>query len=263
MRDSKPPARLRAAEIADGIKKCIQSAHDLYHSGVVAHYQDISSTARALLILAVEEYGKIGLLYWALTIPMGPPHADAQWNRFWKGFHSHELKNEVGRLMMVHGDGLLPGLAHFFGHRFPFLAVRPRDLELQKQTMLYVNFHRESGRFVSPRDVFGSGTWDNRPLIEEVESLVRYVARNNQQHVFDPRVLKAYRELHTLAVDRSDWAALLRLFFGCVLGAPTGMATEVPLEEVVVELKKRHPEGIDGLVKRWTSLGDDLRGKKG
>lgn len=123
---------LTPQDVVAGIAECVEWAHDLYLSGLTLNHQGTIPSARALLILALEEYGKIGWLYSALMLP---PDAEEEWGGWWESFRSHAIKNEVGRLMMVH-DGLLPMLTPFFRDRFPFFSVPPDALDRHKQAML-------------------------------------------------------------------------------------------------------------------------------
>lgn len=242
---------LTPPEIAAGIAECIESAHDLYESGVVLHYQERTAKARALLILALEEYGKIGWLYLGLMLP---PGAEAEWREWWNGFTDHVLKNELGRMMM-NNPGLLPLLTPFFRDRFPFFAVTPKALDRHKLAMLYVGFDHGSRQWLSPRRYLSSHGIDNKPLIEDVEQAIRFVARNNQVGVFDPKVVTAYRRLNELARDEPDRFTLLRLFYGTILRAPTGQVQEKPLDRVVAECRQRFGDVADQLVHDWTALG--------
>jgi AbiV family abortive infection protein len=244
--------KLTPRQIADLIEQCIQSAHDLYWSGVVLHHQDVPTTSRALLILAVEEYGKIGWLYRALMLPNNSP---SEWREWWRMFKDHPVKNRVGRMMMTAGEGLLPLLTRFFRDDFPFFAIQPQALERHKQAMLYVDFDRTTGEVVTPRRYMEQYRIENQPLIDEVENLVRYVALNQQAGVFHPDVIAAYRKLNEIATDESDRVTLLRLFYSVILGRPTGLVSEQPLEQVLQDLANSHAGVMDGLLAAWTEIG--------
>src|SRR6266496_466367 len=229
---------LTPQEIAAGMAECIESAHDLYDNGLLLHYQDRPTKARALLILAVEEYGKIGWLYRALMLD---PEAKADWRQWWKGkggFRDHVLKNELGRMMMS-SPGLLPILTPLFRDRFPFFTVSPKALDRHKMAMLYLDFDHDSRQWLSPKSYLNTYGIDNRPLIEEVEQVVRFVARNNKAGVFNPRVVAAFRQLNELASDEPGRFALLRLFYATILRASTGQSQEKPLEQVIAECRQR------------------------
>jgi AbiV family abortive infection protein len=244
---------LTPQEIAAGLAECVESAHDLYESGVVLHYQGRTTKARALLILAVEEYGKIGWLYRALLLD---PKADAEWREWWgrHGFRDHQLKAELGRMMLT-SSGLLPGLAVLFRDRFPFFAVSPQALDIHKQAMLYVNFDHHTRRWLSPKGYLDTYGVDNGPLIEDVEQAIRFVARNKKAGTFDPRVVAAFRQLNALASDEPGRFALLALFYATILRAPTGQAQETPLEQVIAECRQRFGGAADRLVDDWNKLG--------
>jgi hypothetical protein len=98
----------------------------------------------------------------------------------------------------------------------------------------------------------------NRGLIQDVETIVRYVARNVEAHVFDKRVLAAYRELSDLALDEQDRVYFLQLFFRLILRKPSGYQVDRPADELVKVIRERHPNEVDSLRERWTALGDSL-----
>lgn len=246
---------LTSGQIAEAIQLCIKAAHALYESGLVLNYQGIMTTARALLILAVEEYGKIGWLYRALMLPAKPYIG---WREFWQCFRSHAMKNDIGRRMRAARGGLLPCLVPFFRDEFPFWSVTPTALERQKQAMLYVDFDWKSGRFIGPQIYMTTGGFENQDVVEEVEDLVRYIARNNEAHVFNPRVLEAYRELNAMALDEPNRFNLLRLFYGCILRKPTGLAEEKPLDEVITVLRQRHSKDAEAFLQNWIEIGATL-----
>ena len=246
---------LTPIQIANGIEKCIQIAHDLYMSGVFLNYQEPQPIARALLILAVEEYGKIGWLYRGLMIR---PNPGPEWAHFWWGYTHHALKNEVGRMMLTWRDSLLPALTPHFRERFPFFGIPPEVLEEHKQGMLYVDYDAGRRVFVGPRDNFSTSNIDNKILIEEVEDIVRCVARNRAAKVFEPRVLEEFHRLNMMARDESDRYALLHLFYATILRKPMGLAPEVPYDAVVANVRARYPDEVDGLVQRWSTIGEQL-----
>jgi AbiV family abortive infection protein len=150
-----PVTALTPQEIAVGMAACMESAHDLYDNGVLLHYQERPTKARALLILALEEYGKIGWLYRALMLD---PGVEDDWRQWWKGkggFRDHVLKNDLGRMMMS-SPALLPILTSFFRDRFPFFAVSPRALDRHKMAMLYLDFDHSSRQWLSPTNLFNT-----------------------------------------------------------------------------------------------------------
>ena len=254
MRTRKKQVALTPEEVARGIAECTEWAHDLYMSGLMLNHQGMVPSAGALLIIALEEYGKIGWLYRALMLA---PDAEEEWRGWWDKFKLHTLKNEVARMMMVRG-GLLPMLTPFFRDRFPLFAVTPDALDRHKQAMLYADFDEGKRAWVSPRKYVEARGIENGALVEDVEQVVRYVARNNQAGVFDTRVVMAYHRLNELAPDEPDRFTLLRLFYAAILRAPTGQVQEKPLDEVVTEVRYRHPEEADQLVRDWTDLGQAL-----
>lgn len=242
-------------KIAGGIDQCIQSAHDLYLSGVILHHQGVATIARALLILAVEEYGKVGWLYRALLLPEKSP---SEWKAWWQMFTSHVIKNEVGRMMMTHGDSLLPLLTRFFRDRFPYFSIAPLALDQQKQAMLYVDFDAKSGEPIAPRKYAERHGIENILLIEEVERLVRYVAHNKSAGVFHPDVVAAYGRLNEIARDEGKRVDLLRLFYGLILKRPTDLVGEKPLDEVAEQVRQQHPREANDLIAEWSDLGRRL-----
>lgn len=249
---------LSSQQISEGIEKACTNAYDLAQAAFLTDAQGMKATARVLYILSLEEYGKVGWMYWALSLR---EHDEEGWELFWQAFRSHPLKNEIGRLMALDlsTGGLLPLRSDFFRFRFPFFAVTPATLDRIKQTMLYVDFDGKKRQFISPIDRAGGSEIDNSDLFEQTWRLIRYIAYNREHHVFDLRVMDAFRRLNYQAKNVQHWATLMRLFYACVLHHPTGMTEEKPLKEVVKELRLEHEMGPEGLIEELTKLGEELR----
>ncbi len=249
---------LSPQQIGQGIEKACTNAYDLAQAAFLTDGQGLAAVARALYILSIEEYGKIGWMYWALSLRSDD---EGGWERFWNGLTHHSVKNEVGRLMALDlsKGGLLPLRSAYFEFRFPFFAVTPASLDRLKQTMLYVNFDHNKKEFISPLDRPGGGQIDNSDFFEEVWRLIRYVAYNREHHVFDLRIITAFHRVNQQAHNRQHWAALMRLFYACVLNHPTGMAQEKPLKDVAHELKTEHGMDADSLVEQLIKLGEELQ----
>jgi AbiV family abortive infection protein len=251
---------LTPRQIAALVEQCIESAHDLYVSGVILHREGVPTTARALLILATEEYGKIGWLYRALMLPKD---AFDDWKQWSRGFTLHVTKNAVGRLMRM-SDALLPTLARHFRDSFPFFSISPQQLERQKQAVLYVDFDHDTGEALTPRTSLERYGLDNRPLIEEVEKIIRYVALNKQAHVFDSDVMAAYQHLNEIAKDEeTDRARLLHLFYALVLERSTGLISEQPFDQIAHDVAETYPDVATELLSSWAEIGRRLRESSG
>lgn len=249
---------LSTEEIKKGIDKACANAYDLAQAAFLTDGQDMKAVARALFILFIEEYGKVGWMYWALSLA---PDDREGWGRFWKGFTDHSVKNEVGRLMALDllNKGLLPLRSAHFGFRFPFFALRPASLDRLKQAMFYVDFDDSKRRFIGPLDWLGGSQMDNSDFFEQLRRLIRYIAYNRKNHVFDLRVMTAFRNLNYQARDVNHWAALIRLFYAAVLNHPTGMVEERSVEDVIHELKSEHGMDPDPLVEQLSNIGDEFR----
>jgi hypothetical protein len=87
----------------------------------------------------------------------------------------------------------------------------------------------------------------------------RDVARNVQANVFRAPVVAEYHHMNRLTLDEPDRFVLLRLFYTAVLRLPSGLAAEKPLDEVVLEVRRRHPTEVDGVLREWAALGELLR----
>ena len=95
-------------------------------------------------------------------------------------------------------------------------------------------------------------------ILVDVEDIVRYVARNREANVFEPKVLEEFHRLNMMARDEPDRYALLRLFYAAILRKPTGLEAEVPYDAVVANVRARYPGEVDGLVQRWLAIGEQL-----
>jgi len=52
-----------------------------------------------------------------------------EWAHFWQGYTSHAIKNEIGRMMLISGDSLLPALTPHFREGLQFFAIQLEALE--------------------------------------------------------------------------------------------------------------------------------------
>ena len=211
MKRSKSLPAVNLEQVQAGIDRCLKTAWNLYHAGVVAHFQDIPGPSRALLVLALEEYGKVGWLYWSVTLST---EDRGRWERFWAGFYSHRDKNSVGRRMLGHATttDLLPTIVHFFEYESPFFSVSPREIDVYKQGMLNVDFNPAAGMFVAPEEHLANSRIDTSSLRDSIELLIQYVARNKKKGVFDLENIARFKEIHSAAKTNADLAGLLRSF---------------------------------------------------
>jgi AbiV family abortive infection protein len=150
----------------------------------------------------------MGWLYWALTLAHDAEH---KWKRFWRAFYSHADKNDIGRRMLHHGTtpDLLIQIVHFFEYDLSLCAVAPKQLDVFKQSILYVDFDEDSGTFVGPEEHLAKPKIDTSSLEWELGTLIRYVARNQKHGVFDLETMERFQQIHSGTQDYSERTALL------------------------------------------------------
>jgi AbiV family abortive infection protein len=124
---------LSAEQIAVGLRKCYDSAYDLYQSAKLLNHAGPVTVASGDLVLALEEYGKIGWLYLSLMLP----ETDRElWGMFWDGFYSHRLKAEIAHEMNLMRNNLLPFGVRFLRHDMFSFSATSGALDRQKQAVL-------------------------------------------------------------------------------------------------------------------------------
>lgn len=178
---------LTSDQIARALRKCSDSAYDLYQSGKLLNHAGPKTTASAVIVLALEEYGKIGWLYLGLMLPQDD---DDGWGYFWDGYYSHRLKTEVAHEMNLGRNNLLPATTRFLRHEVFSFSSTSQVLDREKQALLYAEYDSKRREFRGPRDY----PINNEGLVEVVENLVIYTAQNEKARVFDPRVVAEFQE---------------------------------------------------------------------
>lgn len=253
---SKHDGALTAAEIAEALQKCSDAAYDLYDSANTLVHHGRVSTASGLLVLALEEYGRLGWLYLSLMLPEDD---EESWGKFWYGFYTHTLKAEVAHEMMLARHSLLPLVTRFFRHDIFSFSNSSGKLGEEKQNVLYLSYDKATRRFISPRD----RVIDLRGLHDTVNTLVLYAAKNQQAHVFYPSVVEEFRVLNLLAGhDEGLRVRLLRLFYRDVL-RDTPALGERDLNQVEREVRSAIGEKAQTLIERWRAVGSSLGPKTG
>jgi AbiV family abortive infection protein len=130
-------------QTAIGLNLCFTNADSLRAEAQLLHDNDFTARAFALAVLALEELGKIPLLFHGLKLRR-TPGADPK--RFWRELRRHTDKQEVwaayGSLLAVAKNRD----AAYFEDRLP--AEIGNHLDDAKQRCIYTEF--ENGRFEDP-----------------------------------------------------------------------------------------------------------------
>jgi AbiV family abortive infection protein len=245
---------LSSDQIAIALRKSSDSAYDLYQSGKLLNHAGPRTTASALIVLALEEYGRIGWLYVGLMLSEDDRNA---WGMFWDGYYSHRLRAEVAHEMNLMRNNLLPLGTRFLRHDMFSFSSTSDVLDRQKQAVLYTSFDAKRGEFRGSREY----PIDNDDLIAVVENLVVYTALNDRARVFDPRVVAEFRELNLVAgSDEGLRAKLLSVFYGAILRTAPELAGPPNFEQAEAEVQGACGERAVAMIARWRKLGDALRG---
>ena len=244
---------LTSDQIAGALRKCSDSAYDLYQSGKLLNHAGPKTTASALIVLALEEYGKIGWLYLALMFPRAD---DEAWGYFWDGYYSHRLKSEVAHEMNIGRNNLLPATARFLRHDVFSFSSTSQVLDREKQAVLYSDYDSKRQEFRGPRDY----PIDNEGLVEVVENLVIYTAQNEKARVFDAQVVAEFQVLNLLAgSDERLRAELLTVFYDAVLGTMPELAGPPDVAHAEAAARAACAEEVGQVIARWRRLGAALK----
>lgn len=242
---------LTSDQVAVALGKAWDAAYDLYQGGTMLKHTGPTSTASGVLLLALEEYGKIGWLYLALMLPVDDEEG---WGFFWDGYYSHRLKSEVAQELNLGRSDLLPAITRFLRHDMFSFSATSYVLDRAKQAVLYSDYDRKRREFRGPRDY----PTDNKGLLEVVENLVIYMAENERAGVFDSGVVAAFRELNLLAGSEEGLRAkLLTVFYAAVPRTAPGLAEPGGIAAAEAEVRGAYAEA-ERMITRWRELGDAL-----
>jgi AbiV family abortive infection protein len=205
-----------------------------------------------VIVLALEEYGKIGWLYLGLMLPQDD---DDAWGYFWDGYYSHRLKSEVAHEMNLGRNNLLPVTTRFLRHDMFSFSSTSQVLDREKQAVLYTDYDSKRREFRGPRDY----PINNEGLVEVVENLAIYVSQNEKARVFDLRVVAEFQELNLLAgSDETLRAKLLTLFYDAVLRTVSELVGPPDVADAESAVRATCAEEAGRVIARWRQLGDVL-----
>ncbi len=133
---------LNKEQIAKGMHLCYMNAMSLVDESRLLKENGYYARALSLAILALEELGKIPLIFNMILCPADDAEA---WRKSWEEFQSH--KSKLG-IMTIYGKQVLRALGESFKTELPS-GIEPLANKL-KQLGFYVSFFKD--RFVLPED---------------------------------------------------------------------------------------------------------------
>lgn len=146
---------LTTNKLAQGIERCIISAHDLYRTASHTSFSPPGAISYALGILSQEEYGKIGWLFWA--VGLRTINNQETWQYFWKKYTDHQHKIKIGFMLRHRAttDSLIPGIEDYFVAEYPLMPTSPAAYTELRESLLYLDYDHKTNSFLGPREKFG------------------------------------------------------------------------------------------------------------
>lgn len=245
---------LTPENIAKGIERCIASANDLFNSAQILDLNGQKAVAHSLAVHAYEEYGKIGWLFRAVTIPY--KNARELWQFFWEKYrdHMHKVKIGVTLRQRTTTGCLIPGIEVVFDSDNPFMPMHPIAFNEIRKSMLYLDYDKNKNEFLGPRERFGNRIDNSRLINEHVAVLSSYIAFNKEKSVFHPSVLKLYNEIISSCTSRPEWSNYQRLFYHHIFKCKSGMAVEKDEKTIIDELNALAPERYERFASKLVVL---------
>jgi AbiV family abortive infection protein len=187
-------------EIAAGMSQCFLNARDLIEDAELLRRKNRNARAFSLAALALEELGKIPMLY---DMAFYSPHDEARWKKFWKAFRRHQVKQHV---IGEYGKMLMVPLGQ--SKRRPYKVEIPEGFgeiaDSFKQLGFYVNFFHD--RFSSPEAFFRDNSdWIDFTIAaakERLDSFTRMHSTPARSFRFLQKGLNTVKDLKA-AVDRA------------------------------------------------------------
>jgi len=179
--------KLTLEQISEGIYLCIKNALNLFGDAYVLQKAKRFPSALSLLLVAIQEVGKINILKNMVTIST---RDQKRWKKEWQSFRKHETKDYLGYNIKISSDFHdSPGEA--FWQQLLYIKNFAPAREKVRQLVLYLDYIADDKKWWSPDEI----TKDMVKIVEnEVIQILYKLHRTKELGLFSVKALKIYQE---------------------------------------------------------------------
>jgi len=175
-------------QISEGIYFCIENATNIFGDACILIKANRFPRALSLLLLAIQEVGKVNILK---NMSMIPSKNQKLWKKEWKNFRKHDTKDSLGHNIKIFSEfNDSPG--EYFWQKLLYKTNNfVPEREKVRQLGLYIDYIASDKKWWSPNEI-------NKKMVKMVESEVINILSRLQMEkeigFFSAKALKVYRE---------------------------------------------------------------------
>ncbi|MBA7486228.1 hypothetical protein ES707_21784 [subsurface metagenome] len=179
--------KLTLEQISEGIYLCIENALNLFGDAYVLQKAKRFPRALSLLLVAIQEAGKVNILENMVTISTGD---QKRWKKEWQNFRKHKIKDSLGYSIKISSDFHdSPGEA--FWQQLLYIKNFASSREKVRQLGLYIDYIAGDKKWWSPNEIIE----DMVKIAEnEVVQILYKLYRKKELGLFSVKALRIYRE---------------------------------------------------------------------
>lgn len=180
--------KLTIEQISEGIYFCIENATNIFGDAYILIKANRFPRALSLLLLAIQEAGKVNILK---NMTMIPTKNQKLWKKEWKNFRKHETKDFLGHDIKTSSEfNDSPG-EYFWQQLLDKTNNFVPEREKVRQLGLYIDYIPSDKKWWSPNEI-------NNKMVKMAESEVTKILYKLQMEkeigFFSAKALKIYRE---------------------------------------------------------------------
>lgn len=179
--------KLTLKQISEGIYFCIENALNIFGDAYILIKANRFPRALSLLLIAIQEAGKVNILKNMLTISAGE---QKRWKEEWQKFRKHEVKNSLGQSIEISSEFQdSPGEA--FWQQLLYINYFASAREKVRQLGLYIDYIADDKKWWFPNEI----TKDMVEIVEnEVVKILYKLKMEKEIGLFSVKALKIYQE---------------------------------------------------------------------
>ncbi len=180
--------KLTIEQISEGIYFCIENASNIFGDAYILMKANRYPRALSLLILAIQEAGKVNILKNMIMIST---KNQKLWKKEWKNFRRHETKDFFGHDIETSSEFSDSPGEYFWQHLLYKANNSVPEREKVRQLGLYIDYIAGDKKWWSPNEI-------NRKMVKMIESEATKILCKLQMQkkigFFSAKSLKIYRE---------------------------------------------------------------------